>query len=304
MSSLGLHLDASGSARDSAYHRDSDGIVTPEAVLLDVETAGYASRILAAFLDILIQLFLLGIISSVLAIVLRGDGSALDTYIAIAFFLVLFGYPIAFETLTRGRTPGKSALSIRAVTVDGAPIRLREATLRAMGGVVDKVLPPGGITGALFVTLTPRHQRIGDLIAGTMVIRDPEKFVVTPALWFSAPPGLEAYAETIDPTSITVEQYTVVRSFLTRGASLSSPVRQALAIDLAARLGERIRSTPPTWVSPEVFLICAMARYQRRNGPGKAAGVPPGQALPGFPNSYPTTSGPWAASVPPAQRRL
>jgi uncharacterized RDD family membrane protein YckC len=303
MSTTGLHHDTSILESAGAYRRDSDGIVTPEAVLLDVETAGYASRILAALLDVVIQLFILGIVSALLAIVLRGDGSALETYVAVALFLVLFGYPIVFETLTRGRTPGKMALSIRAVTVDGAPIRLREATLRAMGGLVDKLLPPGGITGALFVTLTPKHQRIGDLIAGTMVIRDPEKYVVTPALWFSAPPGLEAYAETIDPTAITVEQYTVVRSFLTRGASLSIPVRHALAVDLATRLGERIGSTPPAWVSPEVFLICAMARYQRRNGPGVAAQVPMGLAFPGFPGAPPAMStGAWPGSVPPEPR--
>jgi uncharacterized RDD family membrane protein YckC len=291
MSRAGLHLETVPQALETSSSSSSfggfDGIVTPEAVLLDIETAGYASRILAGLLDLIIQLFLLTFVSSVLALGLGGDGSAFATAFAICLFLVLFGYPIAFETLSRGRTPGKMALSIRAVTVDGAPIRLREATLRAMGGVVDKVLPPGGVTGALFVTFTPKHQRIGDLIAGTMVIRDPEKYVVTPALWFSAPPGLEAYAETIDPTAITVEQYTVVRSFLTRGASLSAPIRQALAADLAARLGERIRYTPPAWVSPEVFLICAMARYQRRNGPGKAAGVlpPPGPPppAPGFP---------------------
>ncbi len=52
-------------------------------------------------------------------------------------------------------------LGLRAVTTDGAPIQLRDATLRAMGGVVDRLLPPGGVTGALFVLLTPRHQRLG-----------------------------------------------------------------------------------------------------------------------------------------------
>jgi len=205
-----------------------------------------------------------------LSIAFAGDESGALTALAVVFFLTLFLYPIAFETLLRGRTPGKMALGIRAVTSDGAPIRLREATLRAMGGVVDKLLPPGGITGALFVLFTPRHQRVGDLIAGTIVIRDPEKFVVTPALWFSAPRGLEAYAETIDPTAITIEQYTVIRSFLTRGTALAPAVRAAVGRDLAGRLAVEVRHAPPQWVPPEAFLICTMARYQRRNGPGRA----------------------------------
>ena len=259
------------------------GIVTPEAVVLDVETAGYASRILAGLLDLLIQLALLFIVAVVLGLAFFGDESGVITAFAIASFVVIFGYPIGFETWLRGRTPGKIALGLRAVTTDGAPIRLRDATLRAMGGVVDRLLPPGGVTGALFVMLTPRHQRLGDLIAGTMVIRDPERYVTTPALWFSAPPGLEQYATTIDPTAITVEQYTVIRSFLTRGTSLSAPVRATLARDLGNRLAERIHHQPPQFVAPEVFLICAMARYQRRNGPGRAAGMPTPMARPEHP---------------------
>jgi hypothetical protein len=141
-----------------------------------------------------------------------------------------------------------------------------------MGGITDRLLPPGGVTGALFVTLTPRHQRIGDLIAGTIVIRDPERHVASPALWFSAPPGLEAYAETIDPTAITLDQYTVIRAFLVRGRSLAPSARAALATDLADRLAVHIRHPRPPWLPPDEFLVCAMARYQRRNGPGVATG--------------------------------
>jgi uncharacterized RDD family membrane protein YckC len=272
MSGIPMHSGARGfESSTSSGGRDSAGIVTPEAVLLDVETAGFASRILAGLVDLTIQLVIFTSTLLVISVVVIRDDSGLLTATAVLTFLILFVYPIAFETSLRGRTPGKMVLGLRVVTLDGAPIRLREATLRAMGGVVDRLLPPGGVTGALFVTFTPRHQRVGDLIAGTIVIRDPEKYVVTPALWFSAPMGLEAYAETIDPTAITVEQYTVIRSFLTRGSRLSIPIRNSLALDLAHRLSARIRHTPPNYVPPEAFLICAMARYQRRNGPGKSA---------------------------------
>ena len=267
MSGAPVHI---GTEFASDSGRSGGGIVTPEAVVLDVETAGFASRILAGVLDLIIQLALLLFIGLLLGFAFFRDGSGVITAFAIASFLVIFGYPIGFETWLRGRTPGKMTFGLRAVTTDGAPIQLRDATLRAMGGVVDRLLPPGGVTGALFVMLTPRHQRLGDLIAGTMVIRDPERYVTTPALWFSPPPGLEQYATTIDPTAITVEQYTVIRSFLTRGASLSGPVRESLARDLGNRLAERIHHQPPRFVAPEVFLICAMARYQRRNGPGRA----------------------------------
>lgn len=248
----------------------SEGIVTPEAVVLDVETAGLASRVIAALLDLGLSLLIAVVLLLVGAPFIGSDDSLGATYGAIVLTAVIFGYPILFETWLRGRTPGKAALQLRAVTVDGAPIRFRQATLRAMGGIVDRWLPPGGITGALFIALTPRHQRVGDLIAGTIVIRDPTRYVLTPALWFSPPPGYEPYAASIDPSSITVEQYTVVRSFLTRGATLAPEIRYALAIDLADRLARSVRHPIPQWVHPEAFLVCAMARYQRRNGPGVA----------------------------------
>ena len=260
---------AATSAQSNGTHH-VDGIITPEAVVLDVQTAGFASRVLAALVDTAIMVVILFFTAVIVQLTLFADSSSGTTVLAFITFGVLFAYPILFETLNGGRTPGKASLGLRAVNVDGSPLRLKDATLRAMGGIVDRLLPPGGITGALFVTLTPRHQRVGDLIAGTIVIRDPNKFVVSPALWFSAPPGLEAFAESIDPTAITVDQYTVVRSFLTRANTLQAGVRESLARDLASRLAATVHHPGSPHVSAEAFLLCAMARYQRRNGPGVA----------------------------------
>ena len=196
--------------------------------------------------------------------------------VAVLVFALLFGYPVVFQTLMRGRTPGKAALRLRAVTLAGAPIGVREATLRSMGLVVDLLLPPGGITGMLFILFTPRHQRVGDLIADTIVIRDPRQYVPAPALWFPVPHGLEDYAATIDPTPITVDQYTVVRSFLTRVNVLAPNVRYAVGADLADRLAAVTHHQRDEHVPPEAFLLCAMARYQRRAGPGFAPPTPTG----------------------------
>lgn len=242
-----------------------DGIVTPEAVVLDLETAGFASRITAAAIDLailLVGVFVL-MLAMALAFLRNASESTANTVLAFVVFGILFGYPIIFETLWRGRTPGKAALRLRAVTIDGAPIHLREATLRAMGGVVDLLLPPGGITGALFILGSSRHQRVGDLLAGTIVIRDPRQYVPSPALWFSPPWGLEAYAEAIDPSAITTEQYTVVRSFLTRVDTLAPAARHAIARDLADRLAAVVGFPRHERVAPEAYLLSVISRYQR-----------------------------------------
>ena len=85
---------------------------------------------------------------------------------------------------------------------------------------------------------------MGDLIAGTIVIRDPDRTLLPPAVWFPVPPGCEAFAATIDPTAMTDEQYTVIRSFLMRNRELSADARYALAGDLADRAGS---DAAPRW---------------------------------------------------------
>jgi len=259
----------SGAETASLAAGASGGIVTPEAVVLDLETAGFASRAAAAAIDLAAQMVILLIVLALIGVaVVNGvSESTGNTLVAFAVFGIIFGYPILFETLWRGRTPGKAALRLRAVTVDGAPIHLREAALRAMGGIVDRLLPPGGITGVLFVIGSSRHQRVGDLLAGTIVIRDPRQYVPAPALWFSAPWGLDEYAAGIDPSAITSEQYTVIRSFLTRVDTLTPAARLEIATDLADRISTVVDFARHGRIAPEAYLLCVISRYQRSVGP-------------------------------------
>jgi uncharacterized RDD family membrane protein YckC len=89
------------------------GIVTPEAVLLDVETAGFASRATAGAIDLTLQLIAIFLLL-LIGVFAFGEGSTFNTFAAFVVFGLLFGYPIGFETLLRGRTPGKAALRLRA----------------------------------------------------------------------------------------------------------------------------------------------------------------------------------------------
>lgn len=241
-----------------------DGIVTPEAVVLELETAGVASRALAGIVDLAIQLGLIVVLSIVanLAGVVETSGR---TVAAIVIAISLMGYPVLLESLWRGQTVGKRALGLRAITIEGAPVRLRHVMLRMMGGLVDRFLPPVGLTGVLFVLGTARHQRVGDLLAGTIVIRDPSRTILPTAVWFPVPPGMEQYAATIDPTAMTDAQYTVIRSFLMHNRELTPDARYALAGDLAQRVAAVLRHDGPDRVHPESYLLCVISRYQRAN---------------------------------------
>lgn len=244
-----------------------EGIVTPEAVVLDVDTAGVASRVFAGLIDFVVQMGILFVGLFVLGIVGAASASSFNMGTVLLLAFVLMGYPVLSEMLMRGRTIGKRAMGLRAVTLEGAPIRLRHALLRMMGGLVDRYLPPLGVTGMLFVISSSRHQRVGDLLSGTMVIRDPDRTLLPPAVWFPVPPGLEGFAATIDPTAMTDEQYTVIRSFLLRNRELSADARYALGADLAARAAATLHHDGNTRVHPEAYLLCVISRYQRRNFP-------------------------------------
>jgi hypothetical protein len=175
----------------------------------------------------------------------------------------------------RGRTVGKAALGLRAVTVEGAPIQFRHALLRTMGGLVDHFIPPGGITGVLFVLGTKRSQSVGDLFAGTIVVREPPRYIVPTAWWFPVPPGYGAYAEAIDPTAMTDAHYGLVREFLLRTRTLGPAARAEIGAQIADAMARVVGVQRDPRVHPEAFLLCVAARYQQRNlgAPGSVGSV-------------------------------
>jgi uncharacterized RDD family membrane protein YckC len=276
------------------------GIVTPEAVVLDFETAGIASRALARMIDALIQgalLFALGLL-----VVLALPGSAGIVVAIVGVAAVVIGYPIVCEVTMRGRSPGKAALGLRVVTVEGAPVSGRHAFIRSAVGIVDFVLPlPGGLFAVIACLLSPSGQRFGDLVAGTIVLRERSAAAPAMAVWFNPPAGLEGYAQSLDVTPVTDRQFAVVRSFLLRVQELVPEARIAMSLRLATPLTAAMHHRPPPGVHPELFLVCVAAAYQRRRGaPPPPAGAGFASAPPLAPPPPPPASPPqWAPPPPP-----
>ena len=181
------------------------GIVTPEAVVLDFELAGLASRAVAKLLDFLIEGVTLFALAIVVGIAVPGTVGVIVIVVGLA--LVIFGYPVLCETTLRGRSPGKMAFGLRVVTVEGAPEAPRHAFIRSTVGIVDFLIPPGGLCAVVSSLLSPRSQRLGDLVAGTMVLRERSATSAPMAVWFSPPAGLEAYAHNLDVSSVTDAQF-------------------------------------------------------------------------------------------------
>lgn len=246
------------------------GIVTPEAVVLDFETAGIASRALARVIDALLQAAGLFAVA-LLAVALPGTAGIVVAIVGVA--AVVLGYPALTEALTRGRSPGKAALGLRVVTAEGAPIGARHAFIRSVLGLVDFLLVPGGLIAIASALLSARSQRFGDLVAGTIVLRERSAVPPAMAVWFHAPPGWEAYTANLDVSAVTDAQFRVVRSFLLRVHELAPEARVRLAERLAGPVAEVMQHRPLPGVSPELFLVCVAAARQQRAEP--TAGWPP-----------------------------
>lgn len=258
-------------------------LVTPEAVELQFETAGLGSRTLAVLIDLAIQGVMV-VVASIPLIVLADAGASATAGIVVALVVVsviLLGYPIAFETLWRGRTPGKAALGLRVVTTDGAPIRFRQAAVRGFLTLVDLYLTSGA--GAVLSMLFTRDsQRLGDLAAGTLVLRQRTGAQAPAPVSFPVPPGCEAYAATLDPAGLTGDDHVAVRSFLLRAAGLPPDARFSLGAQIATTVAGHMGHTPPAGLHPEAFLACVAAVHQARSGASR-----------GSPVERPGSVGPW-----------
>jgi uncharacterized RDD family membrane protein YckC len=239
------------------------GIVTPEAVLLDLPAAGIATRMGAEAIDLFCQLvlFVAGVMLAAFAFPSLGSTVA-EVVLVIWAFAVLIVAPIVSEGLWNGRTPGKALLRLRVVTLDGGPELWRHSFIRGICQVVDIYL----MLGIFPALATRRSQRFGDLLAGTFVLVEPRVSIGAVPIAFYPPPGWEQYVSMLDVGRIRPDQYRLIRSFLLRVGEFEPGARWHLSVRLSDAVWTRVSPSPGPAVPPELFLVCVASAYQHRNG--------------------------------------
>ena len=209
-------------------------IETPEHVVLDYEIAGLGSRAAAALIDILI-LGGLALSSGILLAIMNrmglSPGRLGGAVLILIGFAAWYGYFTLFEGLRGGQTPGKRRLGLRVVADTGQPAGIGAAAIRNLLRPAD-FLPPPYLLGALLVGLHPRAKRLGDMVAGTVVVRDrPQEDQVRLA------PLPE---EGIAAPELGDEEFRLLGSFLARSGELSPETRARLAEGLSTRLADAL----------------------------------------------------------------
>lgn len=238
-----------------------DRLETPERVDLEVHYAAVGSRALAQVIDIV----LLGIGWTIVAIGLGLLSPRLGSWsFVLAFaisFLLFWFYFAVFETVWQGQTPGKRMLSLRVQKLGGYPIGWTEALLRNLLRPVDALV--GYAVGLVTMLLTSRSQRIGDLVAGTVVVHETAGGPVElDAIGYAA-----ASAPRAGAPELATKEYEVLHEFLDRRGRLDPGSAGRIQSSLAAALRERLAARgalDARWngLSDEAFLLHLDAAYR------------------------------------------
>ena len=221
-------------------------IETPEHVVLELELAGLGSRLGAAVYDLAIQAGILLLFVLVMALVAVGGGAALlgasasgwaGAFMIAAWFAVLWGYFTLFEGLWGGRTPGKRRMGLRVVMDTGHPVTFRAAAVRNLLRIVDAQPFNTYLVGIPFLFLQRHHRRLGDLIAGTIVVYDrPAEARIASGLVRA-----EGW-ETLDlgPPLLDDAEFRLLDRVVTRLDDLDASARNRLVPQLAERFARHV----------------------------------------------------------------
>ena len=236
-------------------------VATPERVALDLPLAGIGYRSLAYLIDALVLFgvwatlfFSASLVTRDLGVRFAGLSTLFQVLVIAGAFAAQWLSWTLFETFWDGRTLGKRAMRIRVVRLDGSPVGFFEAAVRNLLRVID-FLPAAYAVGICALLFTPRHRRLGDLLAGTVVVRDVQA-------------DLDRYRQAEAPvagTALAAADAELVLDFLARASSLSPEPRAALTAQLLARFA-------PELTEEKRAQLCALPhaaeRYLRRRAQG------------------------------------
>ena len=222
-------------------------IRTPEGVVLERQIAGSGSRFAAGLLDgLLIGLVYLVCIlgmTLVLSVDVTGLSGVLWGILALGLPLILIVYHFACHAFGGGQTPGKRMLGLRVLSADGDPATLSQNLLRSVIWMVDVMIPVPVPLGLIVIAATARRQRLGDLVAGTLVVHEGrEEERVEP---YSKERWSKLERRTLDLHPGTVarlgdEDYEFLRKLLNRRAQLPPDQKRRLFVEAARQYARRL----------------------------------------------------------------
>ncbi|MEV7382943.1 RDD family protein [Streptomyces lydicus] len=251
-------------------------LVTGEAVVLGLRPARLPSRGLAVAVDVAVAWSIYIAVSMLLVSATSSmDSAAIAAVSVAAFVLVQVGIPIVVETLSHGRSLGKVICGLRVVREDGGPIRFRHALVRGAMGAIEIVLTMG-VVAAIASLVSARGRRVGDVFAGTLVIRERMPAAEVGRVLPPVGPWPVADLGGLDLSRVPDGWWLAVRQYLTRMGQLDPQAGAAMAGRLAEDLRGFTGVPGPAEAHPAAYLAAVVAERQARESRrafGVAAGL-------------------------------
>jgi uncharacterized RDD family membrane protein YckC len=245
----------------SASYAGIDQLVVGEAVALELPPASLGLRIVSGLIDVAIEFGIL-IVGTIVATMMATDEAlfGVASVVLIAFTLVIG--PAVLETLTMGRTIGKFAMGIRTVRDDAGPISFHHAFVRHLIGVIE-IWVLSGVPALVCALVNSKGKRLGDLVAGTYVVRDRYKLRLP---WpVEMPWHLAHWAASADIAPLPDSLAVALRQLLARTGTLSPEARYTLVTHILNEVQQHVSPPPPPGTHPEDFLAAVAAERRRRD---------------------------------------
>lgn len=235
---------------------DNLSIDTPEQTVLEFPLAGIGSRFLAMAADTAIQVIVGFVLFLFFAIMIPALGLtksvAPQWLLAILIFVVFLlnsAYFAFFEAIWNGQTPGKRYAQLRVMKDDGRPISAFDAIARNLLRTVDSLPALYGV-GIVSMVLSKQNKRLGDFVAGTVVVHEKTLEGVRPYTESVIDESLPAF----DVSTITIEEVQLIETFIQRRDSFDPMVRGSVAAQICNRISTKLGVQIYGWPRNEKFL--------------------------------------------------
>jgi uncharacterized RDD family membrane protein YckC len=240
-------------------------IDTPEQVHLEFSLAGIGSRFMATLLDSILQLLLyIAVVAGAALIASAPLGRLSERWITalviFAGFVITWGYYAIFESVWKGQTPGKRWAGIRVIKDSGRPITPFEAAARNLVRIID-YLPGFYGVGIVTMLLNDKHRRVGDYVAGTLVVHETSDR--ESALFFNTPANSQFSIP--QASKLTLQEAELIEVFLSRRLDIPPAIRQQNGQRIADMVSTRLGITPDVRPADnENFLELLVKEFRNR----------------------------------------
>jgi len=241
-------------------------VETPEQIPLEFPLAGIGSRFLALALDTFFQIVGWAVLGgSAFALGLRGphkpaQGAWTAALIVLLLFLLQSGYFAIFEAIWNGQTPGKRLTHLRVIQDSGRPITVYQAVARNLLRLIDSIPALYGVA-IICALLSAKSKRLGDYVAGTVVVHEEPPVFEAAFRWDSAASSGSAR---YDVSRLTPDEFQLIEAFLLRRNELAEGIRRDAARRIVRRLSARLELTPEDEQEPEPLLETLAIAYRAR----------------------------------------